>query len=157
MSGQKPFAVIGVVAVFIVLGGARWLNQQDSPKAPKPNPQVLLEREYWRRVHPILDRERYQDTVPARTMQWALESRLENGDDDASVELLFAARRCGLVSKEEFVLAFERMHSVVAWQIERDARRYVGPHIRRQRRRLAWFSVFGKADLNTPVGLPPTR
>ncbi len=157
MSGQRAFVAMVVVAVLMALGGASWLSQQEVSKAPQPNPQVLLEKEYWRRVHPILDRERERDTVPGGVWQWALESRLEHGSHDASIELLFAARRCGLVSKKEFALKFKRMHAAVTAQLKRDARWNVGPYLRRERRRLVWFSVFGKADLNTPVGLPPTR
>ena len=154
MSGQKPFVAMGVVAVFIVLGGARWLNQQEKPKAPKPNPHVLLEREYWRRIYPILLKK--WDWMPDDWVKRKLTlAVIQSGEDDATLERLFAARRCGLVSQEAYAAKLRAIRPVIENSINVIKHRYIGPMAERQRRRLEWFSVFGKADLETPVGLPP--
>ena len=159
MSRQRASVLIGVVAVLVASGGASWFNQQERPKAPTANPQVLLEREYWLRVYPYL--EIAGTRQPGLTLPEALESAAaapgRKTHDDTTLEVLFAAMRCGLVSRRDFELNFKSMRLSVEESIKRDQRRYIMHDAWPQRRRLAWFAVFSKADLDTPVGLPPSR
>ena len=72
-------------------------------------------------------------------------------------DLLFAKWRCGKVDRAEFEERSKimRKQAAVFLKAQEKSGRTIRAEVNKRLMRLDWFVVFGKADLNTPVGVPP--
>ncbi len=151
MSWKNVIALCGVAA--LVIAATAWSSTQEKATPPQQaKSQVALEKEYYTRILPRLQA-RYQ------TLRLMFEGGRVNMTEleDEHLELLFAQRRCGKISEKEYTKKMAPLLKAITKSLMlfvEEGRVDKGTVLRRLRR-LEWFAVFGKADLNTPVGIPP--
>ncbi len=150
MTRNNFIALCGVAAIVVV--ATAWSSTQEKDKPQQPKSQVVLEKEYYTRILPRLERD-----IDALRLSYA--DGRASGQElfYLNLELLFVQRRCGKVTEEQFEAKWKPFsESATAWTYEAEkALIMTHSEAAKKLRRLDWFAVFGKADLNTPVGIPP--
>ena len=144
MSTKNVIALYGVAAILIA--ATPWSSTQEKGKPQQPKSQVALEKEYYGLIIPRLEQLRENLDAFFRAGRASRQDVLE-----VRLELLFAKWRCGKVSREQFDAESKRMGKQATAFLRREG----GQLQLKTLMRLDWFAVFGKADLNTPVGIPP--
>ena len=153
MSRKNVIALCGVAA--IIIAATSWTTTQDRVKPQQPKSQVALEKEYYTRILPRLEQtydhlhRLFQDE---RTITVGVAEV-----EDVKMQLLFAQRRCGKLSEKDYAEKSAPLRERKAGSLKLffEEGRVGRVEMLKKLGHLEWLAVFGKADLNTPVGVSP--
>ena len=150
MNWKNVIALCGVAAILVA--ATAWSSRQEKATLQQPKSQVALEKEYYNRILPRLEAE-YEHLH--RLIQEQRVSIYEV--EEVKMELLFAQRRCGKLSEKEYAEKSAPLLKGIdrTLNLFREEGRIGTEKLLKKLRRVEWLAVFGKADLNTAVGIPP--